>query len=220
MRRSVLILTIVLTAALVAHRSAPVAVLPAAAVPRSAPPAAYGLYAVAAGEPVVLRKHDFINVVLRQEAQAPGAGIGGRPQQWHADAGVDSFVKFRLASLYLDRLAGGNGPGVKRDGRRPFDRAGEAGPIDAMSTPLGAEVTGVNANGTLVLEARREVKIDGEDVRLTLTGACHVQDVDETRSVLSTDMHDLKLTTATTGDVRDATRRGQLHQALNLANPF
>ena len=86
-----------------------------------------------------------------------------------------------------------------------------------MTTRLEAEVIDVKPNGTLVLQARRHMQIDEETISVTLTGLCRVQDVDATNSMLSTDMHDLNLKKITTGQVRDTTKRGLLHQAVGPA---
>ncbi len=180
----------------------------------------YSLYAVPDSEPHVLKKHDLVNIVVREESKSSMGGISNQQRQSNFDAKVDNFVKFKLASLSLYGLAGNNLPEAKFETNRQFQGTGEYDRTDTMTTRLEAEVIDVKPNGTLVLQARRHMRIDEEEVHVTLTGVCRVQDVDATNSILSTDMHDLRLEKNTTGQVRDTTRRGLLHLILDYINPF
>jgi flagellar L-ring protein precursor FlgH len=85
---------------------------------------------------------------------------------------------------------------------------------------LGAEVVDVRPNGTMVVMARRHIQFDAEEVNITLTGVCRVQDVDAANAILSTDLHDLDFNKQTKGAVHDTTRRGLLERLLDFLSPF
>ncbi len=180
----------------------------------------YSLYAVPDVDPHVLKKHDLVNIVVREQSTSATGGQSNQQRAVDFDAKVDQFVQFKLASLSLYGLAGNNLPEAHLEGQRDFQGTGEYDRSDTMTTRLEAEVIDVKPNGTLVIQARRHMRIDEEEINVTLTGVCRVQDVDATNSVLSTDMHDLNLQKTTTGQVRDTTKRGVLHQLLDLINPF
>ena len=180
----------------------------------------YSLYALPDPEPHVLKKHDLVNIVVREESKSATGGQSNQQRAVDFDAKVDAFVRFKLASASLYGLTGNNLPEAKLEGKRDFQGTGEYDRTDTMTTRLEAEVVDVKPNGTLVLQARRHMQIDEETVSVTLTGLCRVQDVDATNSILSTDMHDLDLKKITTGQVRDTTKRGLLHKLLDLLDVF
>jgi flagellar L-ring protein precursor FlgH len=180
----------------------------------------YSLYSVPEADPHVLKQHDLVNIVVREESKSSMGGVSDQQRQSNFDAKVDAFARFKLASLSLYGLAGNNLPEAKFETNRQFQGTGEYDRTDTMTTRLEAEVIDVKPNGTLVLQARRHMQIDEETVNVTLTGVCRVQDVDATNSVLSTDMHDLSLQKQTSGQVRDTTKRGFVHQILDFINPF
>jgi flagellar L-ring protein precursor FlgH len=179
------------------------------------------LYAVAPAKPHVLKKHDLVNIVVNEESKSQTGGTSDQERQVDFDAKVDAFVKFELAKFSLAGGAeGANPPEVKLEGQRDFKGTGEYDRSDTMTTRLEAEVLDVKPNGTLVIQARRHLKIDEEDVNVSLTGTCRVEDVDASNSVLSTDLLDLDLQKSTKGEVHDTTKRGLLHRLLDIVNPF
>jgi flagellar L-ring protein precursor FlgH len=192
----------------------------AGGTPGSGRTPSYNLYAVPDAEPHVLKKHDLVNIVVREQSTSATGGQSNQQRAVDFDAKVDSFIKFKLAAASIYGLAGNNLPEVKLEGKRDFQGTGEYDRTDSMTTRLEAEVIDVKPNGTLVIQARRHMQVDEETIHVTLTGVCRVQDVDATNSVLSTDMHDLDLRKTTTGQVRDTTKRGLLHQLLDILNPF
>jgi flagellar L-ring protein precursor FlgH len=182
---------------------------------------AYDFYAVNPPEPHVLKKHDLVNIVVNEESKSQTSGLSDQERASDFDAKVDAFVKFNLAKLSLQGGAeGANPPEVKLEGTRDFKGTGEYDRSDTMTIRLEAEVIDVKPNGTLVIQARRHLKVDEEEISVSLTGNCRVQDVDAANSVLSTDLHDLDLTKSTKGEVRDTERRGLIHRLLDIVSPF
>jgi flagellar L-ring protein precursor FlgH len=184
-------------------------------------PQVFNIYAVAAADPHVLKKHDLVNIVVDEESKSQTSGTSDQERAVDFDAKVDAFVKFELAKLSVQGGGeGANPPEVKLEGSRDFKGTGEFDRSDTMTTRLEAEVIDVKPNGTLVIQARRHLKIDEEEISVTLTGNCRVQDVDAANSVLSTDLFDLDLQKTTKGEVHDTTKRGLIHRLLDIVNPF
>jgi flagellar L-ring protein precursor FlgH len=185
------------------------------------PAGAFNMYAVAPAEPHVLKKHDLVNIVVNEASKSQTEGVSDQERQSDFDAKTDAFVKFNLAKLSLAGGAeGANPPEVKLEGQRDFKGTGEYDRSDVMTTRLEAEVIDVKPNGSLVIQARRHLKIDEEEINMTLTGNCRVQDVDASNSVLSTDLHDLDLEKSTKGEVHDTAKRGLIHRLLDFIGPF
>jgi flagellar L-ring protein precursor FlgH len=179
------------------------------------------LYAVAPQQPHLLKKHDLVNIVVNEESKSQTAGTSDQERQSDFDAKVDAFVKLELAKFSVQGGAeGANPPEVKLEGQRDFKATGEYDRTDTMTTRLEAEVIDVKPNGTIVIQARRHLKIDEEEISVSLTGTCKVDDIDASNSILSTQLLDLDLQKSTKGEVHDTNKRGLLHRLLDIIGPF
>jgi flagellar L-ring protein precursor FlgH len=181
----------------------------------------FSLYAVPEPEPRVLKKHDLVNIIVREESTATATGTTDLKKSADFDAKVDQWVKLNLAALSLHGTGQAQNPvEIKTEGTRDFKGDASVDRSDSVTLRLEAEVIDVKPNGTLVIQARKHIKWDEEEQTAILTGVCRVQDVDITNSVLSTDLHDLDLQKITTGAVRDTTKRGWIPRLLDFINPF
>ena len=89
-----------------------------------------------------------------------------------------------------------------------------------MTTRLTAKIIDIKPNGLLVLEARRFMRTDEETVSIALTGMCRSADVGADNSVLSTNMHDLRLVKEHKGEIRNSTEKGILTKAFEFLFAF
>ena len=186
----------------------------------ASPQSPWNPYGVPAPEPRVLKKHDIVKIVVRQESKSQSSGISDQERQVDFDAKVDAYLKFNLRRFSLDTADSTNVPEIKAEGQRDFKGTGEFDRSDTYTDRVAAVVVDVKPNGTIVLEARSHMQVDDEKVDVALSGTCRVQDVQADDTVLSTDMADLRLSKETTGEVHDTTKRGALHQLLDILNPF
>jgi flagellar L-ring protein precursor FlgH len=181
----------------------------------------YNLYAVPQPEAHVLKKHDLVNIVVNESSKSQTSGASDQERAVDFDAKVDAFVKFNLAKLSLQGgAAGANPPEMKLEGSRDFKATGEYDRTDTMTARLEAEIIDVKPDGELVIQARRHVKIDEEEITVVLTGECRVEDVDATNTIPSSNLHDLNLEKTTKGEVHDTAKRGLIHRLLDIVNPF
>jgi flagellar L-ring protein precursor FlgH len=172
-----------------------------------AKPEAIGLMEVAEPIPHVLKKHDLVNIVVQEASKSASSGLSDQERQVDFDAKVDAFVKLNLAKLSVQGGAeGANPPEVKLEGQRDFKGTGEYDRSDTVSLRLEAEVIDVKPNGRLLIQARRHIKTDEEDIAVSLTGECRVADLD--------------LEKVTKGEVTATTKRGLIHRLLDFINPF
>ena len=192
--------------------------LPQQTEPLSAKTPGYSLYAVAEPEPKVLKKHDLVNIIVREESQSNSQGTTDLKRNADLDAKVDNWVSINVPDLSVHST--NNPVEIKMQGQRDFKGDATATRTDSVIARIEAEVIDVKPNGTLVLQARKHIKSEEEEQTLILTGTCRVQDVDASNSVLSTDLHDLDLQKITKGAVRDTTKRGLLGRLLDFINPF
>lgn len=186
--------------------------------PGQARMSAVSLLAVPAPQPKMLKKHDLIQIIIREQASATSKGNTDASKETELDAQLSAYVK--LSGLNLQamnpadpfRLAGTSLQDFKADATRTRE--------DSFVTRIGAEVMDVKPNGTLVVQARKRIKLDEEEQEYVLSGICRVDDIGPDNTVLSTQLHDLDLVQTTKGVIKDTNSRGFLTKLLAKLNPF
>src|SRR5262249_17655776 len=91
---------------------------------------------------------------------------------------------------------------------------------DSLLTRITAEIIDIKPNGTLVLQARKRIKADGDELTGRLTGVCRSEDVLADNTVISTQLADLQIDSVSDGDTRDVSKRGWLKKILDGVAPF
>ena len=120
----------------------------------------YSLYAVPEAQPKVLRKHDLVNIMVQEVSQFQSSGTTDLKKSEDLDAKVDQWIKLKLATL--SRAWNGTGAesgGNKARGHARFQGGCHVDRSDTVTTRLEAEVIDVKPNGTLVLQAKKHIKI-------------------------------------------------------------
>jgi len=198
------------------------ATLAAKSDPTQAKLAQVSLFAVVEPEPRTLKKHDLVTVVIREESAITSTSNKDVKKEADFSSKLDQFVKLSLKDWAIRGLTPNtNAPAdIDINGIREFKGNGELDRADSMTARITAEVVDVKPNGTLVLQARKQIKVDEEEQQFILTGSCRVDDVAADNTVLSTQLYDLQLQKNHKGDVREAVKRGFLPKLLDLLNPF
>ncbi len=197
------------------------ATLQAEAQPNQATLRDVSFFSVPEPEPRVLRRHDLVTVIVREESAFKSAGSTDVKKNASLEAKIDEFISLDLENISIKGGAQGvNPPKVKMSGARDFKGEGSVDRTDSMTARIAAEVVDVKPNGTLVLQGSKRIKTDDEEQQFIITGICRVADVSADNSVLSTNLYDLSLEKKHKGAVRDATRRGWFTKLLDVLNPF
>jgi flagellar L-ring protein precursor FlgH len=178
------------------------------------------LIAVPDPVPHVLKKHDLITVIVREESAFKSDGTTDVKRQADIDTKLDAFIKLSLSNWEAKGLTANNLPEVKGEGTRDFKGTGEVDRTDSLTARIAVEVLDVKPNGTLVLQGSKRIKTDDEEQQFILTGICRATDVGADNTILSTNLFDLSLEKKHSGAVRDATKRGWAEKLLDLINPF
>lgn len=178
-------------------------------------------YAVPDPEPRVLKKHDIITVIVREDSAFKSKGTTDVKRDSALDAQIDEFIKLDLQNWEIEGGAiGPNAPSISANGNRKFKGEGTVDRTDSLTARVAAEVVDVKPNGTLVLQGQKTIKNDDEVQQFILTGVCRAADVSADNSVLSTNLFDLSLEKKSSGAVRDSTKRGWVTKLLDALNPF
>jgi flagellar L-ring protein precursor FlgH len=96
----------------------------------------------------------------------------------------------------------------------------QLGTIESLKFDIGAKVSAVLPNGTVVLEATRRVTTNEETWLVSLSGVCSKDAIGPGNLVLSKDIADLDIHKTEAGIVKDSYRRGWLQRAWDAVKLF
>lgn len=192
--------------------------------PNQAPLNAVSFFAVPVAEPRVIKKHDLVTIIVRQESEFTSDGKTETNKEATLDAALEQFLRFHInnGNVRVDgnAIAAGSEPGVRASAQQEFTGEGTVERTDSFITRIQARVVDVKPNDTIIVEARSEITHDDEFQRLILSGTCRAEDITADNSLLSTQLFDLKVKRNSKGNVRNATRKGWLPKLLDVLNPF
>ena len=179
-------------------------------------------YNVPEPKPKLLKKHDLVTIVIRENSQFSSNGTNDLKHGNDLDAIIDSYVNLGWE---------GGGPSLsehlpvtpiemKTSGQRDFKGDATLERDDSYTGRITAEVVDVKPNGTLILQATEDIKTDEEEQKVTLLGTCRVEDITEDNTVLSNQLYNMSLNKQHKGAVKDTTTRGLFTRLLDWINPF
>ncbi len=167
-------------------------------------------------EPRTLKKHDLITIIVREESTFSSKGTADLKREADIEAKVEEFIKLKLGNFAIQGGAQGpTPPGVKITGNRTLKGEATVDREDTLTARITGEVLDVKPNGTLVVQARKQIKTDDEVQQFVLTGICRAEDVNADNTLLSTQLFDLQLQKNHSGAVRDTTKRGIIGKLLD-----
>lgn len=178
-------------------------------------------FSVPEPEPRTIKKHDLVTIIIREEAEYSSEGS--------SDLKKDASLEARIDKLVAPKLGGGKlttgdvfsaSPEVRMGGARSFKGEATVERTDSFITRITAEVVDVKPNGTFAVQARKRIKHNEEEQEYVLTGICRAADLTADNTILSTQVHNMEITTKHKGAVRDNTKRGWVPKLLDFVNPF
>lgn len=184
--------------------------------------AAVSFFTVPEPEPKVMRKHDLVTIIIREESEFSSEGITETKKEADFDARLEEWFRLKLGKdLDLGSSSlNADPPSIRASGTRNFKGEGTVEREDRFIARIQAEVVDVKPNGTFVVQARKKIKTDEEEQEFVLTGIARAADVTPDNAVLSTQVYNLELTKNTKGNVRNAGKKGLIPRAIDFINPF
>jgi flagellar L-ring protein precursor FlgH len=177
-------------------------------------------FAVPEQKPRTIKKHDLITVIINETASVASDAKANTDRDTQLNATATQYMKLNQQNLSLQTVAPTTPAGFVGDLQRNFKSDGQDDRTDSFTTRLSAEVVDVKPNGTLVVEAKRNIQVNTETQHYLLSGVCRAEDVTPDNTILSTQLSDLDLRRDDQGMVHDATKQGGLMKILDFINPF
>lgn len=170
-------------------------------------------------EPRAFAIHDLVTIIVRESSEASSTAELETEKESKFDGKLAAFPDLQLDHLLDFVLKPSeslqeNAVELDLEASREFDGSGNYKRKDSVTSRITAQIIDVKPNGLLVLEARKYIRNDREELELVLTGTCRADDVEIDNTVLSTQLHDLRLNKQHSGELRRATKKGLITKVL------
>jgi flagellar L-ring protein precursor FlgH len=180
--------------------------------------------AVEPAKPRKFKKNDVVTVIVREDSSSSTTGKGNSKKQQSFDVALQQFVQLALSRSGLPTIGTvgnpSNLPEVKFNYNNDRQSQAVEERTDSATLRISGTVVDVKPNGTMVVEATKNITMDKETQHYTLSGICRAEDVTGDNTILSTQMANLTLNKQTAGTVKDGTKRGWLNSIIDTISPF
>lgn len=178
------------------------------------------MMAVQMPEPRSFDKHDLITIVIDETQRSQSRQALETEKRYDTRADIGPFVDpLELLELRLREVEGQRNL-VRAGARRNYEGEGEYERSDRFTARITARVLEVKPNGTLLLEARKQITRDGDEQTLVLSGLARTEDVTDANTVLSSQMAELRVILEHEGDLKNASKKGFIPRVLDSVFNF
>ncbi len=156
---------------------------------------------------------DVVTIRVSETTQAVATADAKNTRATAASAGFDNLFGMEKAIKELPTMVSG-----KSDSS--FQGAGSTSRETTLQTSLTARVIDVLPNGYLVVEGKREVRVNDENQSVYLTGVVRPEDISSNNTVLSSAVAQMSVRVQGKGIVSQPIKPGWLFKILSGIMPF
>ena len=164
------------------------------------------------------RRGDIITIIISETASASKEAKTGTSRDSSVGAGIPNFIgleKGILKSNFSD-LANI----IKANANTSFKGSGSTTRQENLNATIAARVVDVQPNGNLIIEGRRNIKVNEEDQIIVLEGTVRSRDISPDNTVNSIYVADARISYSGRGIISDNQSPGWLMNILNKIWPF
>lgn len=133
----------------------------------------------------------------------------------------DSLTSFMGIPMSFGSINGGSlAPEIGATSDQEYTGTGAAAAANNVSGQVEAVVTGVDANGTLALEGRTNVNINGNVISIVVTGYASPDDIAANTTISSNQVADMNVQYVGIGPINGAHKVPWLQRLLSKYSPF
>ena len=165
--------------------------------------------------------HDLVTIIIDEVSRSESKQTLDTEKDYTITAAMREFPSLRhLLELQLQ-----NGPTQRTAsldvrGKHEFAGEGETKRSDRFIARIAAKIIDVKPNGTLVLEASKQIVKGREIQTIVLSGICRQEDVTEQNTITSSQLADLRIVQHTEGEVAKAGEKGLIPRVLETIFNF
>ncbi|MGB7324724.1 MAG: flagellar basal body L-ring protein FlgH [Rubripirellula sp.] len=165
------------------------------------------------------QKNDLVTIRVDEITRVLADGAANQRKQTLYEAILTDWIRLTNGRLRPDLQAGGD-PSVAAESNTNYRAQSTIQSRESMTFNIAATVVDIRPNGSLVLEARKSIRMNDNLWETSLTGICRAQDIAPDNVVLSKDLIDLEIKKEDQGHLRDGYKRGWLARWIDRFKPF
>lgn len=179
------------------------------------------LFMVTPPPPRTYQKNDIVEIIINENSSQKSEQSLDTKKDYSTKAELKRFPSLRHL-LEAQLRDGDSNPiaGVEATSNNKFKGDGEYERKDNFSARIAAVVIEVKPNGTLLLEARKQVNSNKEETTLVLSGLCRPADITQQNTIQSSQLANMALTVRNEGDVKQTATKGLIPQVLDTIFNF
>ena len=163
--------------------------------------------------------NDVVTIVVDESAKASKAAGTALSRQSSADMGISAF--FGLEKSVVAKNSNVNPAAlVVADGKTAFDGTGKTTREETLTTTVTAMVKEILPSGNMLIEARRDVGVNGEKQVMILHGVIRPEDVDAFNSVPSSRVAQARIEYYGEGVISEKQNPGWMMKIIDHLWPF
>ena len=170
-------------------------------------------------QPRVLQVNDLIGVIVRHRYRSRIDARLEQRNEWDIESQLNAWFRIHNSKWEQQSFPTGN-PRVAFEHENQLRNQGRTDRQDILETRMQGKVIDIKPNGNLIVVASYSIDSDHDSQSLVLAGEVAQRDLGPENTVTSDKIFDLKIGTAPTGAVQDATKRGWLKELLDVVKPF
>ncbi len=165
------------------------------------------------------RIQDIVTIRVDELARTRADGAAESRRNGLYDAILKDWISLSGGKLGKDQQSTGD-PRVTGETTQLFRTDASIESRESLAFSIAARVVDIRPNGSLVLEARKTIRVNDNQWETALSGICRAQDIAPDNVILSRDLLDLQIIKNDKGHLRDGYKRGWLTRWISEFNPF
>jgi flagellar L-ring protein FlgH len=157
--------------------------------------------------------NDVVTIRVSETTSAIASADAKSTRATSATAGINKLLGMEKAIKQLPTMVDGKS-------NSSFEGKGSTSRDTTLETSLTARVTKVLSNGNLVVEGKREVRVNNENQIVYLTGVVRPEDISSSNAVLSSAVAQMSVHVQGRGAVSQPIKAGWLYRILTGVLPF
>lgn len=164
------------------------------------------------------KRGDIITVLIVEQASASKEATTDTDRQANISASIPYLMGLEKQIAQMTSADPNNLLGASTSSK--FEGSGATTRKENLVATMTAKVTDVLPTGNLLIEGRRNVKVNNEDQILVLQGTIRPRDITPDNSIRSTMIADARISYTGNGVISDRQRPGWLLNILDYIWPF
>lgn len=174
----------------------------------------------AAPEVRAFQMQDIVQVRVDELARMTSLGRNDSRKNAQFNNIINNWFRLNgLRKAEIDQMPDGP-PQLRGSVQETYRAENQLETTERLTLNIASRIVDIRPNGNLVIEGHKEVRINDQVWKVSLTGICRQQDIGRDNTITSDRVIDFRLAKHESGTTRDAYRRGWLKTAYDRWAPY